>query len=64
MNGATWAMPSRHDTRSAGVASPVGTAVMCACTRLNPAAAAHLASTFGSLARDPGARFVCQVGGR
>ena len=64
MNGAMWAMPSRHATSSAGVASPVGTAVVCACTRVNPAAAAHLASSFGSLARDPGWRLVCQAGGR
>ena len=47
-------MPRRHDTSSAGVASPVGTAVVYACTRVNPAAAAYLASTFRSPARDPG----------
>ena len=64
MNGAKWAMPSRHDTSSAGVASPVGTAVVRTRTRVNPAAAARPASACGSLARDPGARAVYQAGGR
>ena len=57
-------MPSRQDTSSAGVASPVGTAVVRTRTRVNPAAAAPSASTCGSLAREPGARAVYQPGGR
>ena len=64
MNGAKWAMPSRHDTSSAGVASPVGTSVVRARTRVEPPAAAPSASTSGSLARDPGASAVYQAGGR
>ena len=62
-NGAWWAMPSRHDASWAGVARPVGTAVVFTRTRVNPAAAACPASTSGSLARDPGARAAYQAGG-
>ena len=63
-NGAKWAMPSRHAASSAGVASPVGTAVMRARTSVKPAAAALAASACGSLARVPGESTVCQAGGR
>ena len=62
-NGATWAMPSRHETSSAGVARPVGTDIVRTWTRVNPAAAALSARIPGSLARDPGARAAYQAGG-
>ena len=46
-----------------GVARPVGTDTVRACTRVNPAAAALSARTWGSPARDPGARTAYQPGG-
>jgi hypothetical protein len=63
-NGATWAMPSRQATSSAGVLSPVGTAITEVRTRAKPAAAACPASSAGSPARDPGASDAYHAGGR
>ncbi len=55
-NGATWAMPSRHDASCAGADRPVGTVIVRTRTSVNPAADAWAASRAVSCAAGPASR--------